>query len=448
MAQVVVVGAGIAGVSAAARLAKLGHRVVVLERRAQVGGALGRVDADGFRWEAGPHSTLLPAVLRDLFRKSGRPLERYLELDMRPIARRHVFADGSTVDLPTGSRGAQTRAIDAGLGPGTGAAWTAFVDAQADVWQSLRRQVLDDPSGGARLADRPVAASVGGTGSLDRLLRRGLRDDRLRAMVAVSFELAGSAIRNVPAFGAVEPYVERAFGLWEPAAGMAGLADVLATRLDERGVEVRPQTKAARLVWDERLASVIGVETTDGASLDADTVVCAIDARQVFADLLPALAAPRARRVFDKATPAIPPEIVHLGLSGEVPTLPPEVVLHGEPLVAVHTGDHAPTGHHAWTVHVRGSSSEDVVATLARRGIDVRSQVVARVDRSAADVARENAGSSYGLAWDGYRNYARRAALVTPVSGLHLIGASVHPGAGVAFAAWGAAHAAARIGPA
>jgi UDP-galactopyranose mutase len=367
---------------------------------------------------------------------------------MRPIARRHVFADGSTVDLPTGSRGAQTRAIDAGLGPGFGTAWTAFVDAQAEVWQSLRRQVLDDPAGGARLAERAVAATVGGTGSLDRLLRRSLRDDRLRSMVAVSFELAGSAVRDVPAFGAVEPYVERTFGLWEPAGGMACLADVLATRLDERGVEVRPTTQAVRLAWDERLARVVGVETRDGTMLDADAVVCAIDARRVLADLLPALAAPRARRVFDQATPAIPSALVHLGLSGEVPALPPEVVLHGEPLVTVHTGGHAPTGQHAWTVQVRGSSTEDVVTTLARRGVDVRGQVVARVDRSAADVAGENAGSPYGLAWDGYRNYARRAALVAPVPGLHLIGASVHPGAGVAYAAWGAAHTAARIGPA
>ena len=448
MARVVVVGAGIAGASAAARLAKLGHRVVVLERRTQVGGALGRVEADGFRWEAGPHSTLLPAVLRDLFRKSGRPLERYLELAMRPIARRHVFADGSTVDLPTGSRGAQTRAVDAGLGPGC-----------RHCLDGVRRRA------GRGLAE-PSAPGTGRSGGRGATRRTGSRRDRRRhrlarstaaarpprrpspSMVAVSFELAGSAVRDVPAFGAVEPYVERTFGLWAPAGGMACLSDVLATRLEERGVEVRLTTEAARLAWDERLAGVVGVETRDGIMLDADAVVCAIDARRVLADLLPAQAAPRARRVFEKATPAIPPAIVHLGLSGEVPALPPEVVLHGEPVVTVHTGGHAPTGHHAWTVQVRGSSTEDVVTTLARRGVDVRGQVVARVERSTADVAGENAGSPYGLAWDGYRNYARRAALIAPVPGLHLVGASVHPGPGVAYAAWGAAHAAARVGPA
>jgi phytoene dehydrogenase-like protein len=448
VASIVVVGAGVAGLAAAARLSKLGHRVVLLERRGQVGGAVGQVEADGFCWDSGPTSTVLPAVLRDLFRKSGRPLERYLDLTMRAVARRHVFTDGSIVDLPTGSRGAQTRAIDAGLGSGAGAAWTAFVDSQADVWQSLRRQVLDDPAGGARLGERPVAASIGGGGSVERLTRRALRDERLRAMAVASFAMAGSAPRDVPAFAAVEPYVERTFGLWEPAGAMTALIDVLALRLEERGVDCRLETAATRLAWDADARAVVGVVTDEETLIEADAVVCAVDARRALIELLDARAAPRARRVFEKATPAIPPAVVHLAIAGEVPALPPEVVLHGDPLLAVHTGGRAPAGHHAWTVHLRGSSSVDVVATLARRGIDVREQVVARVDRSASDIVGELGGSPYGLAWDGYRALARRAALTSPVPGLHLIGASVHPGAGIAYAAWGAAHVAARIGPA
>ena len=123
-------------------------------------------------------------------------------------------------------------------------------------------------------------------------------------------------------------------------------------------------------------------------------------------------------------------------------------MLHGDPLLTLHTGGRAPAGQQAWTLHWRGSSSDDVVATLARRGIDVRDELVARVDRSASDVVGDVGGSPYGLAWDGYRAHARRAAFMSPVPGLHLIGASVHPGAGIAYAAWGAAHAAARIGPA
>jgi phytoene dehydrogenase-like protein len=446
VARIVVVGAGVAGLAAAARLAKLRHDVVVLEQRSRVGGAVARVESDGFAWDSGPSSTLLPAVIRDLFRKSGRPLERYVDLELRAVARRHVFADGAVVDLPTGSRGAQTRAVDAGLGAGAGADWTAFVDEQADTWQALRRSVLDDPDGGERLRDRPVVAALGGSASLARLLKRRFRDERLRLMAGASFELNGSRLRDVPRFGSVEPYVERAFGVWRPSGGMADLVEALAVRLDERRVDTRLETPVARLAWDARAGRIVAVETVDGLVVPADIVVSSVDPRRLFGELLDEKAAPQARRAFAAATPALPPAIVHLGLSGDVPALPEEVVLHGDPLLVVHTGGQAPSGHHAWTVHRRGSAGEDIVASLARRGIDVRDQVVARVDRSPSDVIAEVGGSPYGIAWDGYRAYARRAALVAPLPGLHLVGASVHPGAGVAFAAWGAAHAAERIG--
>ena len=66
---------------------------------------------------------LLPAVVRDLFRKSGRPLEK--ELDLVPVEpmREHRFEDGTRLDLPSGSRSAQIEAIDAALGDGLGRVW-------------------------------------------------------------------------------------------------------------------------------------------------------------------------------------------------------------------------------------------------------------------------------------------------------------------------------------
>jgi UDP-galactopyranose mutase len=447
--QVVVVGAGIAGLAAAARLAKLGHDVVLVERRDRLGGAVGRVEAGGFSWDSGPTSTTLPAVVRDLFRKSGRPLERYVELSMRAIARRHLFADGSCVDLPTGSRGAQTRAVDAGLGTGSGDTWTAFVDAQAETWQRLRQLVLDDPNGGARLADRSVAAQLGGAGSLDRRLRRSLRDERLRAMATASLATTGSAPRDVPGFAAVEAYVERTFGRWTPVGGMAALIDALETRLEERGVDVRLETAATALAWDARSRAVVGVETDRGELIEACEVVCAVDARRALGHLLDRRAAPHARRAFEKAAPLVPAGVTYLGLTGEVPTLPHEVLLHGEPPLLLSTdAGRAPVGRHAWTVRWRGPAATDVVLELARRGVDVRRQVDVRVDRSPSEIVADLGGSPDGMAADGYRAYARRAALLAPVPGLHLIGASVHPGAGVPYAVWGAAHAATRIGSA
>ena len=111
MARVVVVGGGFGGLASAVRLAKLGHEVTLLERLGTLGGAVSTVAVDGFEWDAGPTWTLVPAVVRDLFRKSGRPLERELELEPLDLVREHWFEDGTVLGLPGQSRAAQLAAV-------------------------------------------------------------------------------------------------------------------------------------------------------------------------------------------------------------------------------------------------------------------------------------------------------------------------------------------------
>ena len=155
MARVVVVGGGFGGMAVAARLAKLGHAVTLLERGSRLGGALVPVEQDGFTWDGGPTYTLLPAVVRDLFRKSGRPAERELDLVELDVLREHRFPDGTSVRLPFGSRAAQIQAVD-GLGPGLGARW-------ADHVQALRGRLGGAPPGVPRtsLGPRPPARPAG-----------------------------------------------------------------------------------------------------------------------------------------------------------------------------------------------------------------------------------------------------------------------------------------------
>ena len=451
MADVVVAGAGLGGLAAAARLAKLGHRVTVYDRQQVAGGVLRPVRADGFEWDGGPSSTPLPAVLRDLFHSSGRPLERYVELVARDVIRRHVFPDGTTVDLPGGSRGRQIAAVDEGLGPGAGTAWAAYVDGLGETWETMRSHVLDPPGGGAALGDRALARRLRARTSLATLLRGRLADHRLQTMAAHSFLTAGSRLADVPAYAAVDPYVERSFGVWDVAGGMATLVDALLTRLEERGVTVHLGVEVTAVLTDgdtvTGVQTTTGGEATDAALRRADVVVTDLDPRLVFGRLLEHPTAARARRVFDVAATVLPMDATHVGLAGECPALPAEVVLHGDPLIVLTTTGSAPAGRAAWTIRHRSGPGEDVVSTLATRGVDIRGAVVTRVDKTAAQQLHEAGGSSYGLAWAGHRAHARRAALVHPLPGLHLVGAGVHPGATVPYVGWGAAHVASRVGP-
>ncbi|HET7351549.1 MAG TPA: FAD-dependent oxidoreductase [Marmoricola sp.] len=434
MSRVVVVGGGYGGLASAARLAKLGHEVTLLEAADRLGGAIGFVEEEGFRWDSGPTATVLPAVLRDLFRKSGRPLDREVELVPVEPLRQHRFEDGTRVDLPGASRAAQIHALDEQLGSGTGAAWAAYVDQFSDDWEALRRDYLERPFSPDH-ASKHARALLATRLTLHKHVQRTLKDERLRELALHTARMDGHDPRNVPAWMGMWSYVEQTFGAWTVPGGMGSLADVLAARLRTRGVTVLLGTPALDLeVAGDR---VTGVRTPE-AVLPADHVVCAIDPRR-----LPVLA-----RHVERTMPAIPPVVCHIGVVGPVPELPHEVAIHGDPTLVLRTGGVAPDGAHAWTLMGRGKLAEDIVTALQRAGIRVRDQVEVRVDRSPRELVETWGGSPYGVLWQGRRTVTRRLGPRTPIAGVLAAGAHATPGAGLPSVGLSAALVAQEIGPA
>ena len=427
MARVVVVGGGFGGMAAAARLAKLGHEVTLLERSDHLGGALSTVEQDGFAWDAGPSSTLLPAVVRDLFRKSGRPLEREVDLQPLDLVREHRFEDGTSLRLPGGSRAAQLDAFDA-LGPGLGQQWVDHVASYGDTWELLRKEWYERPFD-PDVAPRELTALLGSRESLHRRLRRAFRDERLRLVAGHRLVMDGHDLRDAPVMAGVDVYLEQRFGAWTVPGGLAALGTAMADRLALRGVTVLTGTSATDLVVrDGRVAAV----QVAAGEVDADQVVVAVDPRR-----LPALAA-----YVRRTAPALPPVVCHVGLEGtgeELPDLPHEVALHGDPLLVVRTGGRAPDGSAAWTVLARGRIAEDVLVALARRGIDVRQRVVTRVDRSPRDLVDAWGGSPHGVQWQGPRTARSRLGPRTPIAGVLAAGAHATTGSGLPFAGLSAA---------
>lgn len=439
MARVVVVGGGFGGLASAVRLAKTGHEVTLLEASDQLGGAVGTVERDGFRWDSGPTSTLLPAVLRDLFRKSGRPLERELELVPVEPVRQHRFPednrnDATVLDLPAGSRAAQVEAVEAAFGGGAGERWAAYVETFADDWEALRHDWLERPYA-AEHASKHARDLLGTRLTMHKVLAKQFKDDRLRQVAGYPMVLEGHDLRNVPAWMGMWTYVEQRFGVWTVPGGMGAVTQSLTARLGTRGVTVLLSTPATDL--EVSGGRVVGVRTAQGV-VEGDSVVCAIDPRR-----LPALAPLVARTM-----PAIPPVLTHVGLVGTVPDLPAEVVLHDDPMLVVRTNGTAPAGAHAWTVLGRGRIAEDLMTALQRAGIRVRDQVEVRVDRSPRDQVERWGGSPYGVLWQGRGTVTRRLGPRTPLPNLYTAGAHATPGAGLPAVGLSAALVAQAIGPA
>ena len=434
MARVVVVGGGLAGTATAARLAKTGHDVTVIEALPRLGGAVGTVEQDGFRWDAGPSATALPAVIRDLFRKTGRPLEREADLIAVQPLREHRFADGSRLSLPSGSRADQVHAIDEALGSGVGTRWADYLQDFAEPWDRLRRDYLERDYA-PEVASAETQALLGSRTMIGKAVARRFKDKRLRTLALHHTVQGGHDPRNVPAWLGLLDYLELKFGTWTFPGGLGLLADLMTKRLAERKVAVLTSTTVTDLVMGPGGPEAV---VTDAGPVDAERVVVAIDPRR-----LPALAPYVARTM-----PAIPPTVTHLGLARGVPDLPREVVVHDEYVVTVRTDGSAPEGKSAWTLLGRGRLSEDLLVALARKGIDVRDAVETRIDRSPRQLVELYSGSPAGVLWQGRGTVRDRVGTRTPLPHVYAAGAHTGGGAWLPFVGLSAAVAADVIGPA
>jgi len=141
MAKISVVGAGIGGMSAAARLAKQGHQVTVFENSDQSGGKCRTEWFGDYAFDTGPSLLTLPAVFRDLFLKTGKRIEHVLDISPVDPAFNYNFADGSNVTFPNLSNPKTYQEIEKSFGISASQSWRqiilltiAFVESTFGAW--------------------------------------------------------------------------------------------------------------------------------------------------------------------------------------------------------------------------------------------------------------------------------------------------------------------------
>ena len=488
VARVVVIGAGMAGLATAARLARRRHDVTVLEQAPTIGGKLGRYARDGFVFDTGPSLLTLPAVYRDTFRKSGRPLEN--ELDLVPVdpAFDYRFADGAQLVLPNASRAGAIRAMDAAFGTGTGDQWARMIARAGQMWAITRGPFLESPLEGSRTLVRLArnldhVRVVAPWQTLRGIGRQYLADPHLRQVLDRYATYSGSDPRRAPGVLATIPYVEQTFGAWHVPGGLRELGEALGRRVSLRGAAVRTSTPVAEVLVRENRTS--GVRLTDGETVPADVVVAACDATVLYRRLLPPSGTSRdVLRSIDKAGQSFSGFVLLLAVEGRTPGMAHHTVLFPEdyddefdsvygtrrrgarpipdPAIYICNPDDPamrPEGHEAWFVLVNAARQRDldgpdhqpgtvdwtadgtaqryadhILDVMAERGLDVRNRLRWRVVRTPADLEAETGspgGAIYGTSSNGQRAAFLRPANRSPIDGLYLAGGSSHPGGGL-----------------
>jgi len=284
--RVVVVGAGLGGLSAALRLAGAGREVTVVEREAVPGGRAGLLEVAGYRFDTGPTVLTMPDLIADAFDCVGEDMADWLTLQPLSPAYRAFFPDGSRLDVHTDTE-AMAAEVERVCGPAEAAGYRRYVAFVSRLYRYEMADFID------RNIDSPLdlltpnlarLAAVGGFRRLAPMVGRYLKDPRTQRVLSFQSMYAGLAPHEALALYAVIAYMDAVAGVYFPVGGMHAVPEALAGAAAKHGVTFRYSTEVSRV---ERVGSrAVAVHTSDGERIPADVVVLNPDLPVAMRDLL------------------------------------------------------------------------------------------------------------------------------------------------------------------
>jgi diapolycopene oxygenase len=469
---IVVIGAGMGGLSVAIRLAVAGQQVVVLEQNSQVGGKMGQIQADGFRWDTGPSVITMRHVFSDLFQRAGKQLDEYLTLQAVEPLTRYFYPDGVQLDV-TKDWPALAAQIDA-LEPRDVQGYLQFLAHAARLHAITGPVFIYDqpPTWRTFLRVSPLEMfKIDPWFTLHQSVRRYVRSPHLRQLLDRFATYVGASPYAAPATLGVIAHVELTGGVWYPRGGIYAIAQALQRLATEVGVEIRTDHPVQQIVVTHGRAT--GVRLADGGQIAAQAVIANVDVTTVYDRLLPLNPATRkAQRQMKAIEPSCSGYVLLLGVEGQHPALAhhniffapdyrrefADIFQRGVPprdptiyvaITSKSDPDHAPPGCENWFVLVNApplgaafdwssqeaAYREHVLATLAGFGYPLQQRIRHLRVLTPHDLAQGTGawrGALYGLSSNQPWNALRRPHNRCPhVQKLYFVGGTTHPGGGV-----------------
>ncbi len=474
MRQVVVIGAGIGGLSAAVALASGGCRVTVLEAMSRPGGKAGTAEADGVRFDTGPSVLTLPDAFDAVLQRAGMRLSDMVTLRAPSPGFRYLWPDGTRFDVMH-ARDATVASAVATFGADAGDQLTRFLARAERIWQAASPHFVLGPAPAWTSLLRPGALAalphIDALRTMEGAIRRDVREPHLRDVLLRYATYNGSDPRRAPATLNCIAHVELALGGFGVEGGIHALVEALVAAGSRVGVELRLGCAARGL--EVAHGRVVGVKTDDGR-VDVDAVVLNADVGTLAAGLLPealrtTVPPPRERstsgwtgvlraRRGGAPNDAARPRVAHTVLfptrfAGEFEDLFDQASPPRDPAVYL-CAQEAAHGRSGWTdaepVFVMANAPAGASSAAC---VTLRDRVLERLDaaglraaddalvweRDVAGLAAEHPGSDgalYGAASnDAFAAFRRPSNRVSAVAGLYLASGSAHPGGGLPLCA-------------
>jgi diapolycopene oxygenase len=474
--RVVVVGAGLGGMTAAIQLARAGFSVDVVEKNANVGGKLNVHREAGFSFDLGPSIFTLPQIFRPVFEDDGKRLEDYIHLQRVDPQWRNFFPDGTVVDLCEDAA-AMKQALDR-LGPGAAEEYQDFRGYSRLQYEIVERgyfrQGLDTFWQFVAFYGLRGAQGLDYSGTMARGISKRVHNPYLRDIFEYFIKYVGSSAYDAPGFMNLMPNIQLEYGLWYVRGGLYELARAFERRMQETGVRVHLSHQVMEIVKRGNVVSGLVVRTADGLTrnFDADYVISNMEVVPASAQLL--REPPRVMKRLERFEPSCSGIVLHLGLGRIYPQLAHhnffysgdqkghfhrvfrEKRLPDDPtiyLVAPTRTDpsQAPPGcdnikilphipyrnqEHPYTREDCAALKQLCLDKLERMGLtDLRKHIIVEDFWTPFDIESRyfsNRGSIYGVVSDIRKNFAFKAPKRSPdYRNLFFVGGSVNPGGGM-----------------
>jgi diapolycopene oxygenase len=469
--QVIVIGSGLGGLSAAISLAQEGYAVTIHEKNLRIGGKLNVLREHGFSFDLGPSILTLPHIFGRLFERSGRKMSDYIPI--RPLRPhwRNFFEDGKVVDLyPEPDRMAD-EALKVGEDPVN---VQRFLKYSADLYDLVNagyfEQGLDTSKEFGRFYGLWKFSKFDLFRTMHGGVKRFLKTRYMQDIFDYFIKYVGSSAYHSPAFMNCLPTIQFRYDLWYVEGGLYNIALGLQRLMDELGIIVHLDSEVVEV--RKNGGHVTGLVTKDGQFHSAHIIVSNMEVIPAYERLL------REDKDFmhtlEKLEPSCSGLVLELGLDCKYPQLahhnfffsddqrehfntvfrkrqlPPDPTIYlvaaskTDPSVAPpgcdclkilphipHIDDEHPLTREDYLVF-----KERVLNKLERMGLkDLRKHVVFEHCWTPLDIREQyysNKGSIYGVVSDRFKNLAFKAPKQsTKYPNLFFVGGSVNPGGGM-----------------
>ncbi len=287
--SVIVIGAGIGGITAATHLAKHGMRVTILEKNSRPGGRCDRFSRDGHHFDTGPTLLVMPLLYESEFAALGAEasLPEMLELQRVDPTYHLVFDNGSKLALTADMQSMQQQ-LEA-FEPGSYRNFLRYIDEGDRHYhvgmEKLVNRDFRKASDFFNLGNLPIAFQMKPFANHYRNMSAYFNDPRLKSAFTFQDVYMGLSPFEAPATFSMMPYTELAHGVWYPQGGMYSIVEALVGLAARAGVEFEFDASVERI--DVNGSRAYGVVLDDGRHIKADVVLANADLPYVYNNLLP-----------------------------------------------------------------------------------------------------------------------------------------------------------------